>query len=139
MSSDMNSKVEAATAEVSQQLRAEVDASTESMQQDLRDEASSLRNETNALSAKVDDYAVGVPAAAPTEDINDLRNQLMELRHRMESLASSSDRRSSIVTPPEQPRNTKRWVAHLDLTTVTPEPDLPALPAGSDDDEQARS
>ena len=139
MSSDMNSKVEAATAEVSQQLRAEVDASTESMQQDLRDEASSLRNETNALRAKVDDYAVGVPAAARTEDINDLRNQLMELRHRMESLASSSDRRSSIATPPEQPRNTKRWVAHLDLTTVTPEPDLPALPAGSDDDEQARS
>ncbi len=139
VSSDVDSRVEAATTEVSQQLRAEVDASTEAMQQELRDEASSLRNETNALSAKVDDYAVGVPAAAPTEDINDLRNQLMELRHRMESLASSSDRRSSIVTPPEQPRNTKRWVAHLDLTTVTPEPDLPALPAGSDDDEQARS
>ena len=140
MSSDMNSKVEAATAEVSQQLRAEVDASTESMQQDLRDEASSLRNETNALRAKVDDYAVGAPAAAPTEDINDLRNQLMELRHRMESLASSSDRRrSTTAAPPEQPRNTKRWVAHLDLTTVTPEPDLRALPAGSDDDEQARS
>ena len=140
VSSDVDSRVEAATTEVSQRLRAEVDASTEAMQQELRDEASSLRNETNALSAKVDDYAVGVPVAAPTEDINDLRNQLMELRHRMESLASSSDRRSSsIATPPEQPRNTKRWVAHLDLTTVTPEPDLPALPAGSDDDEQARS
>lgn len=139
VSSDVDSRVEAATTEVSQQLRAEVDASTESMQQELRDEASSLRNETNALRAKVDDYAVGVPAAAPTEDINDLRNQLMELRHRMESLASSSDRRSDTATPPEQPRNTKRWVAHLDLTTVTPEPDLPALPAGSDDDEQARS
>ena len=128
ISSDVDSRVEAATNEVSQQLRAEVDASTEAMHLDLREEATSLREETSVLRAKIDEYSDG--SGGSNTQIDDLRLQLAELRGRMESISTRSDRQDDGEETPE--RSPKRWVAHLDLSSQRPE--LRGLPSPEDED-----
>jgi len=128
ISSDVDSRVEAATNEVSQQLRAEVDASTEALHLDLREEATSLREETSVLRAKIDKYSEG--SGGSNTQIDNLRLQLAELRGRMESISTRSDRQDVGEDTPE--RSTKRWVAHLDLSSQRPE--LRGLPSPEDED-----
>ena len=128
ISSDVDSRVEAATNEVSQQLRAEVDASTEAMHLDLREEATSLREETSVLRAKIDEYSDG--SGGSNTQIEDLRLQLAELRGRMESISTRSDRQDGGEDTTE--RSTKRWVAHLDLSSQRPE--LRGLPSPEGED-----
>ena len=129
VSADVDAKVQAATGKVSEQLRSEVNNSTEAMRHDLQEEASSLREETRALHSKVDSFAAGAPV--PSDDIDEFKMQLTELRQRMQSLTVRSDRRTTDT--PEPQRSTKRWVAHLDLTN-TSKADLRALPSAEDED-----